>query len=141
MVMCIRKHQSVCRSALLWLTGVVLVLQCGCATVAPPPTSQSMRDDYGVMAIVPAKYVPDSNFVILSQSKEFVKDTAFYGGTAAVLSFVILTPAFPPALIGVIAGALAGGAAVGQAVEKYQNVVPARTEEEVRAAQLGLFVT
>jgi len=125
----------VCRRALLWLTGLVLGLQCGCATLVPPlpPPSQAMRDDFGVMAIVPVQYVPDSNFVILSQSKEFVKDTALYGGTAAALSFAILTPAFPPALIGVIAATLAGGAAVGQAVEKYQNVVSAKTEEEVRA--------
>lgn len=132
MVMCIRKDQSVCRSALLWLTGVVLVLQYGCATVVPPPTSQTMRDDFGVMAIIPAQYVPDSNFITISKFKEFAKESALYGGATAALAFAILTPAYPPALIGVIAGTMAAGGMAGSAVAKYQETMPAKTEEEVR---------
>jgi hypothetical protein len=139
MVMCIRKDQSVCRSALLWLTGVVLILQCGCATVALPPLpSQAIRDDFGVMAIVSAQYAPDADFTINARHKEgdvagYAMEPATYGVTATAIAFGILTPVFPPALIGVIAGTVASGYAVGHAVEKYQDTVPAKTEEEVSA--------
>jgi len=100
-----------------------------------------MRDDFGVMAIVPAQYLPDSNFTILARFKEgdvanYAKLTAVGGvtGTAAVvLPYVIVGPVFPPAYLGVLAATVASGFAVWLGVEKHQDTVPAKTEEEAKA--------
>jgi hypothetical protein len=65
------------------LAACVLV-PCGCATV-PPPAPFEHRDTLGVVAIVPARYVPASNFVTFAKSRPAgaAKGAAVEGVTTA----------------------------------------------------------
>ena len=46
-----------------------LILQNSCVTVAPPVPSPAVRENLGVVAIAPAQYVPNSNFVTFAKGK------------------------------------------------------------------------
>ena len=118
------------------LPVVVLALQSGCVTVAPPAPSPAVRDSLGVVAIVPAQYVPDSNFITFARGEGAgaAKGAAIEGGTTAAIFAIGAAAAGPAMPFIVLAGVLetAAMAAVG-AVAGAQQAVPAETAKEVES--------
>jgi hypothetical protein len=119
------------------LPAVALVLQSGCATtVVPSVPSQAVRDSFGVVAIVPAQYAPQSKFAINWRHKEGAtgKQAALMasGGTATSLAFAPVPGAGPVlALSGVIATAFMTAI---DAVRTSRGIVPANTAAEIESA-------
>jgi hypothetical protein len=117
---------------------VVLVLQNGCATVAPPAPSQTVRENLGVVAIVPAQYTPDSNFVTFAKGADAgaAKGAAIAGGATAIGSGIVVAAAAPIVVpVGVFVGVLMTAAAiVGGAIGGAEQAVPIETANQVEAA-------
>lgn len=125
-----RPHVLIC------LASAALSLQGGCVTTAVPTApSQTVRDNIGVVAIAPARYAPQSNFLINPRHKEGAvgKQAALVaaGGTAAAVaaSTAWLGP------VGVLAGVLATGVmTVREALVTSAGIVPADTAAGIESA-------
>lgn len=138
MIMLIRTNPSVCRLTLICLTAVALFLQSGCATpVVPPVPSQAVRDSFGVVAIVPAQYAPQSNFAISWRHKEgaTAKQTALEAGAGTTYT-AFLAAAAPIAAPVVILGGVLGTVAwtVRDAIGTHEGIVPANVALDVESA-------
>ena len=124
-----------CRG-LLRLPLVVLALQSGCVAVAPPAPSPAVRASLGAVAIVPAQYIPDSNFITFAKGKGAgaAKGAAIEGGTTAAIFAIGAAAAGPAMPFIVLAGVLQTAAmtAVG-AVAGAQQAVPAEAATEVES--------
>jgi DNA-binding transcriptional regulator YdaS (Cro superfamily) len=117
----------------VWLTAGVFVLQSACVTTAPPALTREASASLGVVAIVPARYPPSSNFVAFAKSKPAgaAKGAAIGGGagalSAGVAGAVTGTAAPYVLLIGIVATAV--GASVGAAKGAREGVPAERTKE------------
>ncbi len=134
-----RKDQSVWRCALPWLMASLLVLQCGCAnTVALPVPSQSERDKFGELAIVPVRYIPQSNFLINWRHKSgaSVKQAALTaGGGTATTTFVAAAASPIAAPVIILTGIIGSGAmAVVDAERTSKGTVSATTALDIESA-------
>ena len=129
-VVFIRTNTSVCRLTLICLTAVALVLQSGCATtVVPSVPTQEVRDSFGVVAIVPAQYAPQSKFAISWRHKEgaTAKQAALMAGgfaaTTAIIAAVADPIAVPVIVLGGVVGTVTG--TIVTAISTSKDVVPA----------------
>ena len=136
MVVSTRANPSVWRHAFLRLTVSIFALQSGCATtVAPPVPSQAVRDSMGVVAVVPARYAPQSNFLISWRHKEGATGTqaALVAGGGAATVAALSSPLLGP--FGVLAGVVwVGTATAYEAARTSEGIVPAKTAAEVESA-------
>jgi hypothetical protein len=118
------------------VVACLLGMQAGCATVDPPPTlSPALRDDLGSVAIVPAQYAPQTDFLISWRHKEgaAAKQATVTAAGAAAATAAASTAWLGP--IAVVTGAVAGAAVViREAVVTGQGVVPAITAAEIESA-------
>lgn len=137
MVVSTRTNRCAWRRGLTCLPAIVLVLQGGCATtVVPSVPSQALRDSFGVVAIIPSQYSPQSKFAINWRYKEGAtgKQAALMasGGTATSLAFAPVPGAGPVfALTGVITTAFM---TVFYAERTSQGIVAANTAAEIESA-------
>lgn len=119
-----------------WLIAGAFLLQSGCVATAPPALTRETTARLGVVAIVPARYVPSSNLVSFAKSKPAgaAKGAAIGGGAGAFSAGVASTVtgvAAPYALL-VAVLATATGASVG-AVEGARLGVPSEKAKEIEA--------
>jgi hypothetical protein len=121
------------------LTAVALVLQSGCATtVAPPVPSQEVRHSFGVVAIAPAQYPPQSSFVISWRHKEGATGTqaalmAGGGGAATAAMAAVAAPIALPVIV--LSGVLYTGVMTSrEAIYTSKGIVPADTAAEIESA-------
>jgi len=121
---------------MLCLATIALILLSGCATTVVPPTpSQALRDSFGVVAVAPAQYAPQSKFAISWLHKEGAtgKRAAGMAGGSLVVSAAIL--AGPYGLILAPAGALVMGAmTVRDAIVTSKSIIPDETAENIEFA-------
>jgi len=91
------------RFTLFCLAAVALVLQYGCATTVPSVPSQAARDSFGVVAVAPAQYAPQSNVSISWRHKKgaTIKQVALEagGGTATTALVAAAAPIAAPFII------------------------------------------
>jgi len=131
---------SSCRLGLVWLTAATVVLQSGCATVAVPPAvpSQAMRDSFGVVAIVPAQYAPQSEVAIGWRHKEgaTAKVAALMvgGGLAVTAYFAAGNPPLPPPIIVLIGVTGTAAAAIPEAIGTSKGIVPESLVLDIESA-------
>lgn len=101
---CIRRGLRAGRGAFrfvtVWIALLSPVIQSGCATLPPQPSAE-LRAQVRRVAIVPARYVPDSNFVAFAKGK-------VSGGARGALAGV-----GPVLIVGVPATIATGGIAGG----------------------------
>lgn len=139
MIMSSLTNPYIWRRALICLTAASLVLQSGCATtvVAPVP-SQAVRESFGVVAIAPAQYQPQSSFAINWRHKAGAtgKQAALIAGGTAATSAAMAAAAAPVALpVVALTGVLyTTFATVYAAIEASHGIVPANTAAEFESA-------
>lgn len=108
----------------------------GCATVdVPAVPSQALRSQFGIVAVAPAQYAPQTDFSISWRYKEGAtgRQAALTtaGGTAATV--VASTAWLGP--FGVLTGVLATAAmAIRDAMITSEGVLPASTAEDIESA-------
>lgn len=124
------------RRSCLLIVAASLAVQAGCVTLAPPAPSARASDDWGVIAIVPARYTPASNFVTFAKgrSQGAAKGAAIVGGTMAGATAIAAaaaagTVAYPVVILAAVLST-ATAAGVG-AVEGARIAVPPPTAQEV----------
>ncbi|HZP93388.1 MAG TPA: hypothetical protein VFB20_10970 [Burkholderiales bacterium] len=125
------------RRARLGLTAVLLVIVSGCATMAPPApaleTKEKAIEKRGTVAIVPAQYLPQSNFRAFAGSKPagVTKSAAIAAAeTASAIDLAAATGTGAAALSFLAPYALATGAIFG-AVAGSAVPLPAETAQEI----------
>lgn len=109
----------------------------GCTSLAPPPPSTLVRNELGVVSIVPAQYVPASNFNTFAKGSGAgaAKGAAILGGTSAGATLAGAAAAGPMAPVVVFAGILATvEVAVLGAVGGAKLALPANKAKEVESA-------
>jgi hypothetical protein len=119
------------------LMAGALGLQVSCVTVDVPPATPStdVRDQLGSVAIVPARYAPQTDFLISWRHKEGAtgKQAALTAAGMAAATTAAATSWLGP--VAVFTGAIAGGAAVvREALGTAQGIVPASTATELESA-------
>jgi hypothetical protein len=130
------KRLTVGRRFLLCLVSGVPGLLASCVTAdAPPAPSSAIRDGLRSVAIVPAQYAPQTDFLISWRHKEgatgkqAVLTTAAATATTAAASTAWLGP------FAALTGAIAGGAmVVRSSLGTAQGIVPASTAAELESA-------
>jgi hypothetical protein len=126
----VRHHSLPC------LTFALLLLANGCVTTAPPAPSTAVRDNLGVVAIVPAQFLPDSNFSTFAKGKVAgaAKGAAIGGGTTAVAFAAGAAAAGPVMPFIVLAGVLTTAAmTTAGAVEGAQQAVSTAQADEIES--------
>lgn len=126
-------------SGLSYLTVIALVLQSGCATIVVPPTpSQEVRDNLGVVAIVPAQYAPISNFLIHWRHKEgaTISQSALTAGSGTAATVAVAAIAAPIAIpVIVFSGVVATGVmTLREALVTSKGTVSAKTAAEIESS-------
>lgn len=130
-----RPRSNLLRQALIWFTVISLVIQTGCVSVSPPPVpTTELRQRLGTVTIVPAQYVPRTNFATFAKSKPTgaAKGAAVAGGTVAVVTTAMATP-YTAILVPFF---VAVGAASG-AVAGTLGTMPAEKVQEIESAISG----
>ena len=137
-----RTDTSACRLTLICLTAVILALQYGCATtVVRSVPSKAVRDSFGVIAIVPAEYAPQSKFAISwrhregATAKQAAREAGGWTATTAVMAATAAPIAVPLAVLGGVAAMVTG--TVQAAMETPKGIVPKETAEKIEAAISG----
>jgi hypothetical protein len=124
------------RCAVFCLVSGALVLHVGCATVhVPPAPSQATRDSLGAVAVVPAQFVPQTDFRISWRHKEGAtgKQAALTAAASTAATVAASTAWLGP--IGVFTGAIAGTSmVVRDAIGTARGIVPAATATEIESA-------
>lgn len=133
----LRFAQTMFRSAVLLSALLSLLLESGCATFPRLPAAET-RERLGAVAIVPARYVPESNFV------SFAKGRAAGASAGAVNSAVpvivvgapaaVLTGGIAGGIIAVLTVSYSGLAAAAGAVAGAMEVVPPEKSREIEQA-------
>jgi len=117
------------------MAGLLGVLA-GCVTVDPPPDlSSARRDELRSVAIVPAQYGPQTDFLISWRHKEGAagKQAAVTAAGAAAATAAAATSPLGP--IAVVTGAVVGATMIiREAVVTGQGTLPASTAAEIESA-------
>lgn len=124
---------SLLRGTLAWLALIQLALQTGCVSAPLVPTME-VRQQLGTVAIVPAQYIPRTNFATFAKSKPAgaAKGAALAGGESAVAALAFATP-YTMILVPFItvmtmaAGAVAGtvGSLPSEKVQEIESTIDA----------------
>ena len=127
-----------CRQEILLIAVcAALGTQAACVASAPPLPTAEARDRLGVVAIVPARYAPDSEFVTFAKGKVegAAKGAALGGGTSAVAFGALLagTSGIGAAIVAITGVFVTAAAIVEGGVEGANAAIPAGRAREVDA--------
>lgn len=106
------------RRSMIWLALIPLVIQTGCVSPRPVPTME-VRHRLGTVAIVPAQYIPRTNFDTFAKDKlsGAAKGAALGGGTSALVYAAAATNPYSMLVILFMTPVMIASGAVAGAVE------------------------
>lgn len=129
--------------AVVWFGLPFLVFQSGCAIPPSVPTTET-RERLGTVAIVPARYVPESNFITFAKGRLAGAGKGAARGAAAVLAVgvpaTILTSGIAAGIIAFQTVLYSGLAAAPGAVAGAMEAVPREKAKEIEQAIANAIV-